>query len=93
MKRHCPSCKKKCINPLEFKRDQTYRCPCCGVGVEINAFCSVALSFLLAFFIGIAMDNGYTQLGKVILIVLIIRVVFLDKNDAMLLPLIPNYDK
>ncbi len=39
------------------------------------------------------MDNGYTQLGKVILIVLIIRVVFLDKNDAMLLPLIPNYDK
>lgn len=85
--RECPGCHGKVIRPLDFKKSKTYQCPECLCYVDSNVFLSGFLSIGLALYVGYLYDLDINYGGSMILLVLFIRWLFLDKVDAMLLPL------
>ena len=85
--RRCPSCHSKVIKPLDFKKSESYQCSECLCYVDSNVFLSGSLSIGLALYVGYlySLDMFYGGLGM--FLVLLIRWLFLDKVDAVLLPL------
>ena len=85
--RKCPSCHSNVIRPLDFKKTKPYQCPECLNYVDSNVFLSGLLSISLALYIGYlySLDLFYGGLGMFLL--LFLRWLFLDKIDALLLPL------
>ena len=85
--RECPGCHGKVIRPLDFKKSKTYQCPECLHYVDSNVFLSGLLSIGLALYVGYlySLDMFYGGLGM--FLVFFLRWLFLDKIDAVLLPL------
>lgn len=87
VKRKCPCCNEKVINPLMFKKLEPYKCSNCNSLIQTNALLSSIVSIILAFYTGYLYSNDMLYGGLFIFTLLVIRWYFLDKVDALTLPL------
>ena len=85
--RKCPNCQRKTIKPIDFKKFEPYQCSECLRYVDSKFFLSGFLSIGLALYVGYLYDLDINYGGSMIFLVLFIRWLFLDKVDAILLPL------
>lgn len=83
--RKCPQC-KTCSIDVGLLEDGTY-CEACGCAVVTSVFYSSALSISMALLISICMNQGQVAAGLLVLLALAIRVFFLDKIDARIMPI------
>jgi hypothetical protein len=90
--RNCPCCKKRVIQPLDFKKFEPYSCPHCStiVGVLVISVIGFIMTLLLIQQIFYKLD--YVAVGHIVLIMLFFYWCFSTKIDAMLLPLIEVQD-
>lgn len=86
-KRKCPCCKNKVIIPFYFKKFDPYYCLSCGSHIESNVILSITLTLLMVSFSVYLGSIGLHIFSILVLIIMIIRQLFLDIFDAIILPL------
>lgn len=86
--RKCPCCKKRVIQPLDFKKFKAYTCPSCQSQITtawIWTLCPL-LSLLLIQEIFYRLD--YVLIGHMVLLMLFLYWCFSTKIDALVFPLV-----
>lgn len=87
IKRKCPCCKHPVINPLKFEKSNPYKCEHCGCYVESSLLLSTITSIVIVGCQVALYNNDMYLLGNIFFTLLIFRWFFLDKFDAIILPL------
>lgn len=91
-KRICPGCKRKVINPFQFKKYEPYYCTSCHRHIIANVWISILLSITQCFICIQLFNAGFQSWGYFVLFLMFIHKIFLDILDAMILPLQEHFE-
>lgn len=91
-KRTCPCCKRKVINPFQFKKYEPYYCPSCHRHIIANVWISILLAITQCFICIQLFNAGFQSWGYFVLFLMFIHKILLDILDAMILPLQEHFE-
>lgn len=91
-KRTCPYCKRKVINPFQFKKYEPYYCPSCHRHIIANVWISILLAITQCFICIQLFNAGFQSWGYFVLFLMFLHKIFLDILDAMILPLQEHFE-
>lgn len=84
----CPCCKKRVIQPLDFKKYEPYQCQHCHTSITASSISVIGFTTTLLLLQHIFYQLDYDIIGHMVCVMMFFYWCFSTKIDAMLFPLI-----